>query len=567
MRKRLEITVFCYAMAALAPQIGFAQTARPSEAALRAHVEFLADDLLEGRGTGSRGHALAAAYVAAQFKQLGLEPLGDVDSPADDIDGDASEGNVRAHGKSTARSYLQTVRLLQATPVLPGSSAKLVRERDTIQFEYGRDYLPAADYSAPNSTLTAPLVFAGFGVTAPEQKYDDLADIDLRDRIAVVLSGAPARFPHDQRAYYSWDGAKLANLIRQGAIGVVVVDTPEDAKRRPWEQRVKMSWQPQMRWVDADDNPVDTHPEIKQRFRFSREAAEKLFADGERSLDEVFALAEAGEPQSLALSGALTLTTTTGLRRTDSSNVVALLPGSDPELKRQFVVISAHLDHLGRGAAVNGDDIYNGAHDNAAGIAVLIEAARYIVANGAPKRSIVFLAATGEEKGLLGSDFFVNSDVVPKRSIVANINIDMPRSFGPTRDIAAIGAAHSSLGPMAQDVASNMGYLLTPDDAPQEVRFIRSDHFSFVRHGIPALHLSSGYLRRARAPNVVALRDAFLKERYHQPSDDLTAPMYYPGMADLALINARLAVTAANQAHRPRWNRRDFFASKFVQRP
>lgn len=543
--------------------VAHAQTA--TEAALRAHVEFLADDLLEGRGTGSRGHALAAAYVAAQFKQLGLTPFGDREAPPESEN--ESEGAPRDSAKSGARTYLQTVRLLQATPVLPGSSAKLARDGDDIQFEYSADYLPAADYSAPNSTLTAPLAFAGFGVTAPEQNYDDLADIDLRGRIAVVLSGAPKRFPHDQRAYYSWDGEKLPNLIRRGAVGVIVVDTPEDAKRRPWEQRVKMSWQPQMRWVDADDKPVDTYGEIKLRFRFSHDAAAKLFTDSGRTLDQVFAAAEAGEPQAFALNGTMTLATTTGLRRTDSSNVVALLPGSDPVLKREYVVISAHLDHLGRGAAVNGDDIYNGAHDNAAGIAVLIEAARQIAASGAPKRSIVFLAATGEEKGLVGSDFFVNNAPIPKRNIVANINIDMPRSFGPTRDVAAIGAAHSSLGPMAQRIAAEAGYLLTPDDAPQEVRFIRSDHFSFVRRGIPAIHLSMGYLRRAPGPNVVALREAFSRDHYHQPSDDLAVPMHYAGMADLAAINARLAMEAANQPDRPRWNRRDFFASKFVQRP
>jgi len=535
---------------------------------LRAHVEFLADDLLEGRATGSRGHALAAAYVAAQFKQLGLEPLGDAESDDSDATDEPSK-TAKSHQatRNAARSYLQSVRLLQATPVLPGSSAKLVRDRDEIQFEYGGDYLPSADYSASNSTLTASLTFVGFGVTAPEQKYDDLDDIDLHGRIAVVLSGAPASFPHDQRAYYSWDGTKLPNLIRRGAVGVITIDTPEDAKRRPWEQRVKMSWQPQMRWVDSDDQPVDTHPEIKQRFRFSSEAAAKFFFDSGHTLDEVFAMAEASEPQALALTGTMTLTTTTGLRRTDSSNVVAMLDGKDPVLKREYIVISAHLDGLGRGASVNGDDIYNGAHDNAAGIAVLIEAARQIVASGAQRRSIIFLATTGEEKGLLGSDYFVNNGPIPKRSIVANINIDMPRSFGPTRDIAAIGAAHSNLGPMAQDIAAELGYLLTPDDAPEQVRFIRSDHFSFVRHGIPALHLSIGYLRRAPGPNVVALREAYQKERYHKPSDDLTAPMYYPGMADLAWINARLVIEAASRDDRPRWNRRDFFASKFPRSP
>jgi hypothetical protein len=529
------------------------------QAALRAHVEYLADDLLEGRGAGSRGHALAAAYVAAQFKQLGLAPLGDV-LATDDAGNPAPEN-------SGARSFLQAVRLLEATPVLPGSAAKFTRDGTSTTFEYGADYLPSADYSAPNSTLTAPLVFAGFGVTAAELGYDDLAQVDVRDRIAVVLSGAPPKFPHDQRAYYSWNGEKFPNLIRHGALGMIVVDTPTDLARTPWERRVKMSWQPQMRWVSGDDQPVDTYAEIKQHFRFNQSAAAKFFQTTPRTLEQVFAAAEASEPQGFVLPGMMTLTTTTGLRRTESSNVVAVLKGSDPKLNRQYVVISAHLDHLGRGAAVNGDAIYNGAHDNASGIAVLLETARSIASAGAPKRSIIFVAVTAEEKGLLGSDFFANNPPVPKGAIVANINLDMPMLFGPTRDWVARGAEHSTLGPLISRIVREHGYLLSPDDAPEEVRFIRSDQFSFIRQGIPALHLGSGLLPRAQGPDIAVLRQTFLREHYHQPTDDLSLPLHYRGGADLVSISARLAIEIANQAARPRWNRGDFFGSKFASQP
>jgi hypothetical protein len=528
-----------------------------TQAALRAHVEYLADDLLEGRSTGSRGHALAAAYVAAQFKQLGLAPLGDP------IAGDASKSP-----NENDRSYLQTVRLLEATPVLPGSAAKYSRDGTSTTFDYGADYLPSADYSAPNSTLTAPLVFAGFGVTAPELGYDDLAAVDVRDRIAVVLSGAPPRFPHDQRAYYSWAGEKYPNLIRHGALGVIVVDTPTDLARYSWEWRVNMSWQPQMRWLGGDDQAMDVYPELKQRFRFQQTAAAKLFQSAPRSLDQAFAAGEANEAQGFMLPGMMTLTTTTGLRRTESSNVIALLKGSDPKLRRQYIVISAHLDHLGRGAAVNGDAIYNGAHDNASGIAVLLETARNIISSDdAPKRSIIFLAVTAEEKGLLGSDFFARNPTVPKGSIVANINIDMPLLLGPTRDLVSQGSEHSSLAPLVQRVVHDHGYVLSPDDRPEEVSFIRSDHFSFVRQGVPAVMLSSGHISRPQGPDIAALREDFMRNHYHQPSDDTTLPMYYKGGADLVSINARLAIEIANQADRPRWNRGDFFASKFAPRP
>jgi hypothetical protein len=512
--------------------------------AIRAHVEFLADDLLEGRGTGSRGYALAAAYVAAQFQQLGLAPGGD--------------------RTDAAASYLQTVPLLEATPVLPGSAAKLTYEGKSVAFEYSADYLPSADYSAPNATLTAPLAFVGFGVTAPELDYDDFAGVDVRDRIAVVLSGAPAKFPHNQRAYYSWSGSKYPNLIEHGAVGVIVVDTPADAARTPWERRVAMSWQPQMRWLDANDQPVDAYPELKQSFRFNREAAAKLLQGGAPTLDDVFAAAEAGSPQAFELPGLVTLTTTTGLRRTESHNVVGILRGSDPQLRRQYIVISAHLDHLGRGAAVNGDAIYNGAHDNASGIAVLLETARSIVSSGAaPKRSIIFLAVTAEEKGLLGSDFFAQHPGIPKNAIVANINIDMPMLFGPTRDVMSIGAQHTTLGPAAERAANAQGYIMTPDNAPAEVRFIRSDQFSFIKQGVPSIYLGGGYYARSRSPDIEALREEFFRTHYHRPSDDLSLPMHYAGAVDLALINARLALEIANQTERPRWHRGDFFGVKF----
>ncbi|HYM33852.1 MAG TPA: M28 family metallopeptidase, partial [Steroidobacteraceae bacterium] len=421
-------------------------------------MEFLADDLLEGRGAGSQGHALAANYVAAQFRQLGLAPGG------------------------AEKSYFQSVPLLEATPVLPGSAAHLARDGESIDFEYSTDYLPSADFSAPTSSLTAPLAFAGFGVTAPERKYDDFANIDVQGRIVVIFGGAPAKFPHDQRAYYSWQGSKFPNLIAHGAVGVITVDTPEDAERTPWEKRVNASWQPQMRWLDADNQPADAYGELKQRFRFSHQAAAKLFRNAAHSLEETFATAAIGEAQGFLLPGSITLTATTGLRRNESNNVVAVLAGSDPKLKNEYIVFSAHLDHLGRGKAVNGDSIYNGAHDNAVGSAILIEVARMLAMNTLrPKRSIIFLAVTAEEKGLLGSDYFANHPIVAKKNIVANFNIDMPLPLAPTRDFVAFGAEHSTIGPVVARAAQTQGYALSPDNEPAEVHFIRSDQFSFIR--------------------------------------------------------------------------------------
>lgn len=507
---------------------------------IRSHVEFLAGDLLEGRATASRGYDIAAAYVAAQFRQAGLQPGGD------------------------DNTFFQRVPLLEATPVLPGSSAELVREDDTYTFEYGTHYLPSADFSSASSTLSAPMVFAGFGIEAPELEYDDFAGIDLKGRIAVVFSGAPAKFSHHQRAYYSWPDHKFATLIERGAVGVITIDSSADARRTPWERRVAMSWTPEMRWLDEAGVPQNSYPQLKLRFRFNHDAAAQLFETAQTSFAAALAASDEGTPQSFVLPGMLTLSATTGLRRTESANVVGILRGSDPQLRNEYVVLTAHLDHLGRGAAVNGDSVYNGAHDNAIGIGVMLEIARALHASGAkPRRSLVFAAVTAEEKGLLGSDFFAAQAPAREQQLVANINMDMPLTFTPVHDFVALGVQHSTLGATAKQAVAAQGYRLSADAAPEQVKFIRSDQFSFIRRGISAVVLSSGYQPRDPSVDLAELRDQFLSAHYHQPSDDLTLPLDYMTAADLARVNARIALSVANAASPPRWNNGDFFGEKF----
>lgn len=508
--------------------------------AIRSHVEFLASDLLEGRAAATRGYDIAAAYVAAQFRLAGLAPAGDNET------------------------YLQEVPLVEATAVLPGSAAKLVRDDETVSFEYGTHYLPSADFLSQSSTLTAPLVFAGFGVDAPELNYTDFANVDLKGRIAVILSGAPAKFPTSQRAYYSWSERKWGSLVERGAVGAITVASTVDEQRVPWERAVSMSWTPQMRWLDTDGKPQRAFPELKLRFRFNHEAAARLFENAPASFEEIMAAADAGEPQGFALPGMLTLSATTGLRRTESTNVLGMLPGADPALKNEIIVISAHLDHLGRGSAVSGDSIYNGAHDNAVGVGILLEIARALhVSNTKPRRTILFAAVTAEEKGLLGSDYFAQLPRVDGRRIVANVNIDMPLPLAPVRDFVAIGAEHSSLGAIARNAVAAQGYRLSPDPSPEEVSFIRSDQFSFIRHGIPALVLKSGTAGRDPGVDVGALQKQFRESNYHQPSDDLSLPLDYGTAADLTRVDLRILLEAANAASAPRWNDGDFFAEKF----
>lgn len=507
---------------------------------IRSHVEFLAGDLLEGRATASRGYDIAAAYVAAQFRQAGLQPGGD------------------------DKSFFQSVPLLEATPVLPGSSAELVRDDDTYTFEYGTHYLPAADFSSASSTLSAPLVFAGFGIDAPELGYNDFEGIDLKGRIAVVFSGAPAKFPNHQRAYYSWSDRKLSTLVERGAVGVITVDSSADVKRTPWERRVAMSWTPEMRWLDAAGVPQNSHPDLKLRFRFNHDAATQLFQTAPTSFAAALAASDEGTPQGFQLPGMLTLSATTGLRRTESANVIGILPGSDPVLKNEYVVLTAHLDHLGRGAAVNGDSVYNGAHDNAVGIGVMLEIARALHASGArPRRSLIFAAVTAEEKGLLGSDFFAHQALAEEKKLIAAINMDMPLTFAPIFDFVALGAQHSTLGTAAKQAAALQGYRLSADAAPEQVKFIRSDQFSFIRRGIPAIVLTGGYQPRNASVDLDDIRRQFLAAHYHQPSDDLSLPIDYPTAADLARINVRIVLGVANAANAPRWSNGDFFAEKF----
>lgn len=508
--------------------------------AIRSHVEFLASDLLEGRAAASRGYDIAAAYVAAEFRQCGLTPAG-------------------------PDSYYQTVPLLEATAVLPGSSAELVVDGDAHSFEYSTDYLPSADFMSASSTLSAPMTFAGYGIAAPELGHDDFANLDLQGRIAVIFSGAPANFPHNQRAYFASSTTKYESLIEQGAVGVVIIDSPQDARRMPWERSVAMSWTPQMRWVDQSGKAQQTFEQLKLRFRFNDQAAARLFKGAEREFDSVRSNIEAATVPGFALPGLLTLSATTGLRRTESVNVIAVLPGSDPKLKHEYIVISAHLDHLGRGSAVNGDAIYNGAHDNAVGIGIMLEMARALnLSNARPRRSLIFAAVTAEEKGLLGSDYFAKQPPLPDGgTLVANINMDMPMLFTNTMDLIALGEEHSTLGAAARSAAASEGYRLSADPAPEEVSFIRSDQFSFIRQGIPAIVLGAGEQARDHRTDAAALKREYRAKHYHQPSDDLSLPMDFDAAAGLARVDLRLVLDIANAPTRPAWKQGDFFAGKF----
>ncbi len=440
-------------------------------AAIRAHMQFLADDLLEGRRTGSRGYELAAKYVAARFEALGLQPAGN-------------------------GGYFQPVPLLEMTKVDEECSAVLVRTGgERVELRLGVDFL-SPHLAEPATSVTAPVVFAGFGVTAPEHGHDDYAGLDVRGRIVAVLAGGPAGFPSDQRAFYSDGYTLVRNALAHGAVGILGIFTPEMERVLPWEKMVLGSRLPGYAWVDAAGRPRDLPPELRGAGFLSRSGAEALFAGAPKSLAQVFEEAATGKVAGFALPVEATLRAASRRERIESPNVVALLPGSDPRLRHEVVVLSAHLDHLGVGEAVAGDAIYNGALDNASGVAILLEVAGALARlPTAPRRSVLFLAVTAEEQGLHGSDYFARHPTAPVGAtgrIVANVNLDMVLMLYPLRDVIAFGAEHSSLGSAVEAAARRLGVAVSPDPVPEQAIFIRSDHYSFVKQGVPSIFVTVG---------------------------------------------------------------------------
>jgi len=511
---------------------------RPS--GIRAHMAFLADDLLEGRGTGSRGFMIGAKYVAAQFQALGLEPAG----------GDGS--------------YLQRVPFRRAEMLREGSSLILRRGGESTTLAHGEDLVLGGDFLREETSVEAPVVFVGFGVTAPEREYDDFEGLEVEGKIVASLIGAPPSFPSSQRAYYSEQAVKTENAVSHGAVGLLYLWTPEMEKRFPLPVVVRLSSRGCLLWLDQDGVPHGPFPEIRGGALLSRSKAEELFIGAERDYEEVLRRSKSGEPLGLALDVTARMEVRTGHTALSCANVVALLKGSDPALSREYVVYSAHLDHDGIGEAIDGDAIYNGALDNASGVAALLEIARAFASlEPPPRRSIVFVATTAEEKGLLGADYFANRPTVPVEKIVANVNMDGMGMFFPARDIVAHGAEHSSLGGFVQQAADRLGFTVSPDPSPEETFFIRSDQYPFIKQGIPALFLFPGFQSADPEVDGAAFLQRWLTTIYHSPKDDMSQDFDFDEAARVTKMNFLVGHLAANTEQPPSWNPGDFFGERF----
>ena len=509
--------------------------------ALRAHVGFLADDRLQGRDTGSPEYGIAALYAATRFAEYGLAP-------------------------GAGGSYLQPVRFVESRVENPS-----LRITATASGESGAqplvpldDYILTGSVSAPRSRVSAPVVFVGYGIDAPELGETDYAGVDVRGKVVLLFSGAPASFPNDQRAHHSSRRLKAELAERHGAIGVLTIRDRSDEKRVPWERVVTYAHRPRTAWKGANGEVQDAFPGLALFAALSRPGAGKLFAGSGVDLEALLDAAEKRESRSRLLPIRVDASCDNALREVESPNVVGVLPGSDPALRGEYVVVTAHLDHVGVGTAVDGDTIYNGFYDNAMGSAILLEAARILGKSAErPRRSILFLLVTGEERGLLGSDYFASYPTIPLAAIVANVNVDMPLLLTPTADLVAFGADHSSLGPLTDRAAKDNGFALIPDPMPEEVIFVRSDQYSFVRRGVPAIYLTagSGSVDGGEAQRKASA--AFVATNYHRPSDQLDLGADWPSVARFTATEVELARLIADADARPQWNSGDFFGDTF----
>ena len=490
------------------------------------HIEYLASDDLAGRETGSEGHRRAAQYIAAAFERAGLKPGG-------------------THG------YFQPVRFISRKIVEARSSLALVRNGKTEPVVLGEDATFSMGIEhAPRTE--APLVFIGYGLTVPEMNYDDLAGLDLHGKVVLLLSGGPSDIPGPLRAHYQ--NTRWEALKRAGVIGVISVQNPI-GQDIPWERSKLARLRPSLSFAEPG---LEENQGQHLAVTFNPAKAEKLFVESGHTFAEILKLAEAGKHlPRFAIPTSVRATVAFEKQSLESQNVVGILPGSDAKLKDEYVVLSAHLDHVGKGEPINNDPIYNGAMDNASGTATLIEAARAFSEKKLRfRRSIVFLAVTAEEHGLKGSRYYAAHPTVPFEGIIADINIDMFLPLFPFRSFIVQGLEESNLAEDLRKAATSVGVDVLSDPEPERRAFVRSDQYSFIRKGVPSISLKVGFIKDSPEHEIVK---RWRKERYHAPSDDLKQPIDFESAAKFNDAYLRVVEAVANRPDRPRWNSDSFF--------
>ena len=493
--------------------------------ALDAHMRFLSDDLLEGRGPGTRGIEIAAQYIAAQFQRAGFEPA------------------------VSDTSYFQRVPFVAMTP-----DAQLAMRAGGRRFDlgYGDDFVAFSGVQEPTASASGELVFVGYGVTAPEQNWDDFEDVDVTGKILLVLVNDPGktqagRFRGDTLTYYGRWTYKYEEAARRGAAGAILIHTRELAGY-PWGV-VRSSWSGEQFELQATPG----EPRVPVKAWITWDAAARVLAAAGQDLQALYDAAQSADFRPVPTGVQVDATVRSRIRRIESSNVAGILRGSSrPD---EVVVYTSHYDHLGIGDPVNGDSIYNGARDNASGTALLIALAdAFARLPEPPARSILLLAVTAEEQGLLGSRYYAENPILPLTKTAANVNVDALNLWGATTDIVALGVDRSTLGPIVEQAAAAEGLTLEGDASPEQGYFFRSDQFSFVRFGVPAAYIDQGYDYVGRPAGWGEAReDEYREHDYHQPSDEYRADFDLAGAVQMGRVAFRVGYDVAQMSAFPEW--------------
>ena len=493
------------------------------------HVKFLADDSLEGRDTGSEGLRKAEAYAVGQFEKSGLEPAG-------------------AHG------FYQSIHFHQYRIDESKSSLALVYGGQTKYLSFSSDAYFSPRLTHVSSAVSAPLVFVGYGLHIPEKNLDELSGLDLNGKVAVYLAGSPADIPTSLAAHYQTIGERWKALHEAGAVGVITIPNPASMDV-PWSRMSANHNQPAMDLADSEFNETQG---LDVGIVFNPASAEALFTGSGHTFADLAALAKDRKPvPHFGLETSLQAAASVESKNLTSDNVIAKLPGSDPALQNEFVVLSGHADHIGIGAPINGDRIYNGAMDNASGSALVLDMAADLKAHPqALKRSVLFILFTAEEKGLLGAKFFNAHPTVLQKSMVADVNVDMFLPIAPLKILRVQGLADSDLGDRAASIAKSLGVKAVPDPEPLRNLFIRSDQYYFIRHGVPSVIMDVFYA--PGSPEQKLFKD-WLTARYHAPSDDTSQPVDLKAAALYEEVVRRLLIDTANASAAPQWKPDSFF--------
>jgi hypothetical protein len=502
---------------------------------IAAHIRFLSDDLLEGRAPASRGEQLATRYIAAQMEALGLEPGG--------------EGGT----------FFQKVPLVGVAPVAPKSVTVKGPGGKTLELAIPSQLVVMSGSQNENARIAdAELVFVGYGIVAPEFKWDDYKGVDVKGKVVVVMNNDPASdpalFAGTTRLWYGrWD-YKYLEAARHGAAGAIIIHTIPSAAY-PW-QVVETS-----NTGERFELPAGSEPRLTAKMWATEEASRQLATLGGKDLDALRAAAEKRDNPPVPLGVTLSTAFQTKLRRIQGDNVLGRLPGADPKLKEQVVVFTAHHDHLGVRVPKNGDAIYNGALDNASGVAQLLAMAKAASQGPRPKRSLLFLTVTAEEQGLLGSEYYCRHPTVSPGRMAANINVDSVNNLGRTKDFGFIGHGKSSLDGLVDAAARSQGRTVHGDPFPDKGTFYRSDQFNFARIGVPAVYGRGGPIYVGRPPEWgKQQREAYEKLHYHQPSDQFDEKTWdLSGAIEDAELLLRVGLRVANDPKLPTWKPGDEF--------